>query len=66
MTITKKGHKNITEVGEILIRLATLEDATERALLASKGVKCLLDVLADSRGLNLDDIDIPDFMKKEA
>lgn len=63
--VSEKVYKNIKEVGEILVRLAASEDATERALLSSSGVRCLMDILAETPESNLDDIDVPDFMKIE-
>ena len=67
MEISNRTMKNISEVGEILVKLATSENEVGRkSYLAAKGVTCLFDILAENKGCTLDDIDVPDFMKQDA
>ena len=64
MALSAKDCKHLSEVGKILVRLAALEDANERAILASDGVSRLFEILADNPETNLDKLDVPDFMKQ--
>lgn len=63
MALSDRNCKLISEVGKSVVRMAWVEDPDERSIRAADIVSKLFEILADNPETNLDNLDVPDFMK---
>lgn len=59
----KNSKRNLEKVAEILVRMVSIDDRNERAILSSAGVVFLMEELNKQASYRREDIDIPDSLK---
>lgn len=57
----KNSKRNLERIAEILVRMVSVDDANERALLSSAGVLFLMEEMETKCTYRREDINVPDF-----